>query len=485
MIGRVVASSTEEVHIRLDDNVDVESLAMGTLLVIDSNYKYLARVHSIGSRNLGEPQLADKVASAYGRDVYSDIEPALGNQFYYVAKAKVAGIAGKRLRPAKTIPTFFSPARVAERRDLPFMGAFGAGGIEIGILREIGIPVTLSSEMLITRHCGVFGKTGSGKSNTVKVLVSRFLDAGAPCLIFDVHGEYARHDGLRNHGRVKVVGVSADEDVTISIPLSEIRPIDLQLVSFLNETQSEAVSAIRAKMGRNWIEYILKADRKAVENDFGGMIFEATVLALKRKVERLKGQGYIRSGTDSLRYILNALKKGRTIVVDLSPLEHSDYAIRLITTVISRYLLETYKKMGTESVAHKETLIVLEEAHKLLSKDKARLTIFESIVREGRKFGLGLMVVDQAPRKIHEEVISQLNTVIIMLLSNVKDREHIALASESNLSEFREEMARLDVGEAIVSGLAVPMPLSCSVPVFSPPPAQARVTGNEEFSFNE
>jgi len=483
MIGKVISSSTQEVILRIDDGVEVESIQLGTQIIIESHFTYLARVVSLEMKNLGESNLADKVAALGSESVYGDIGSALGSQFYYICRARLLGKISGRLSGAKTIPRFLSCARKATEDDLRFLGPSDGNAIEIGKLRDLDVNIRLNRSTLITRHCGVFGKTGSGKSNTVKVLISRLIADGCPSLVFDVHGEYSRHDGLRPYKNVIVMGIANNEDITISLPLEAIKPKDVRLVSSLNDTQMEAAEAIRNKKYKGWIKYIKDTDAEVIHRDFKKQINELTILTIKRKIGALYSQEYVGTDFNSLKYIYDAICNGRTIVMDFGDYEHNDYAIRLITTVISRYLLERFKNARKKDIDLPETLIVLEEAHKMLSKDIARATIFENIVREGRKFGLGLLVVDQMPRKIHEEIISQLNTVIIMLLTNMKDREHLVMSSENDLSDFKDEMSRLDVGEAIITGISVPIPLSGMIPIYKPAKGDIE-EHDDDFSFN-
>lgn len=483
MIGKVISSSTQEVILRIDDGVEVESIQLGTQIIIESHFTYLARVVSLEMKNLGESNLADKVAALGNEGVYGDIGSALGSQFYYVCRARLLGKVSDRLSGAKTIPRFLSNVRKANEGDLEFLRPDDCTGLEIGMLRDLNVKIRLDRSTLITRHCGVFGKTGSGKSNTVKVLISKLIADGSPSLVFDVHGEYSRQDGLRPYKDVIVMGIANNEDITISIPLEAIKPKDVRLVSSLNDTQMEAAEAIRNKKYKGWIRYITDTDAEVIHRDFKKQINELTILTIKRKVGALCSQEYVGTDFNSLKYIFDAICKGRTIVLDFGDYEHNDYAIRLITTVISRYLLERFKNARKNDIKLPETLIVLEEAHKMLSKDIARATIFENIVREGRKFGLGLLVVDQMPRKIHEEIISQLNTVIIMLLTNMKDREHLVMSSENDLSDFKDEISRLDVGEAIITGISVPIPLSGMIPIYKPEIGETEEY-DDDFSFN-
>ena len=158
MIGKVITAESDRITARilLDD---IENINMGDLLVIESRFKYLARVSSIFSKNMGESNLPDKMAVL--TDKVDDIESLFGNQFYYAAECGVLGVLGSGIRPAKTIPKFLSRIRKAESRDLKFLLKEGKNYIEIGKLRNMDLPIKIDIESFITKHAGVFGKTGS------------------------------------------------------------------------------------------------------------------------------------------------------------------------------------------------------------------------------------------------------------------------------------------------------------------------------------
>jgi DNA helicase HerA-like ATPase len=104
-------------------------------------------------------------------------------------------------------------------------------------------------------------------------------------------------------------------------------------------------------------------------------------------------------------------------------------------------------------------LIVIEEAHKFLDPLIARQTIFGTIARELRKYNVTLLIVDQRPSGIDEEVMSQIGTRITALLDNERDITAV-LTGISGASGLREVLARLDTKQqAIIMGHAVPMPV--------------------------
>ena len=104
-------------------------------------------------------------------------------------------------------------------------------------------------------------------------------------------------------------------------------------------------------------------------------------------------------------------------------------------------------------------MITIEEAHKFLNPATARQTIFGTIAREMRKYYVSLLVVDQRPSGIDEEVLSQLGTKITALLNDEKDIQGV-LTGVSNASGLRSVLASLDSKQqALVLGHAVPMPV--------------------------
>jgi hypothetical protein len=104
-------------------------------------------------------------------------------------------------------------------------------------------------------------------------------------------------------------------------------------------------------------------------------------------------------------------------------------------------------------------VITIEEAHKFLNPEVASRTIFGTIAREMRKYNVTLLVIDQRPSAIDEEVMSQLGTKITCLLDNEKDIDAV-LAGVSGKSELKTVLARLATKQqALIFGHAVPMPV--------------------------
>lgn len=118
-------------------------------------------------------------------------------------------------------------------------------------------------------------------------------------------------------------------------------------------------------------------------------------------------------------------------------------------------------------------LIVLEEAHAYLSRENegSASVVVRRIAKEGRKYGVGMMLVSQRPAEIDTTILSQCGTLFALRLANDSDRGHIASAAADNLKGLFEMLPVLRTGEAIVVGEAVSLPIRALI---TPPPIGQR-----------
>jgi len=106
-------------------------------------------------------------------------------------------------------------------------------------------------------------------------------------------------------------------------------------------------------------------------------------------------------------------------------------------------------------------MLVVEEAHNFCPQQGvvACSKIFRTIASEGRKFGLGLMIITQRAAKVDKNVLSQCNTQVILKVTNPNDLKAIAASIEGLTNGMEEEIQRLPIGTAIITGGGVSMPL--------------------------
>lgn len=106
-------------------------------------------------------------------------------------------------------------------------------------------------------------------------------------------------------------------------------------------------------------------------------------------------------------------------------------------------------------------LLVLEEAHAYLGKEHAgtAAAAVRRIAKEGRKYGVGVMIVSQRPSEVDPTILSQCGTIFAMRLANETDRGQVAGAASDNLKGLFDMLPVLRTGEAIVVGEAVSLPV--------------------------
>jgi hypothetical protein len=117
--------------------------------------------------------------------------------------------------------------------------------------------------------------------------------------------------------------------------------------------------------------------------------------------------------------------------------------------------------------------LVLEEAHAYLSKENAgsAAAAVRRIAKEGRKYGVGMMIVSQRPSEIDSTILSQCGTLFAMRLANDTDRGQVAGAASDNLKGLFDMLPVLRTGEAIIVGEAVSLPVRTLI---SPPAPNRR-----------
>jgi uncharacterized protein len=127
----------------------------------------------------------------------------------------------------------------------------------------------------------------------------------------------------------------------------------------------------------------------------------------------------------------------------------------------------------SEGGRERPILVVLEEAHVYLGQNNVgpATTIVKKIVKEGRKYGIGAMIVSQRPSEIDATILSQCGTIFSMRLSNPSDRAHVTGTVSDNLEGLFSSLPILRIGEAIIVGEAVHLPVRTLI---DPPPANRR-----------
>lgn len=152
-------------------------------------------------------------------------------------------------------------------------------------------------------------------------------------------------------------------------------------------------------------------------------------------------------------------------ILDLSGVP-SAVLVRLIGSIL-RIVYEAlfWSREKTEGGILRPLLVVMEEAHRYLSADADHVAadIVKRIVKEGRKYGIGAMVISQRPAEVDETVLSQCGTMLALRLSNPADRARVKGTLPDNLAGLMDLLPVLRTGEAIIAGEAARLPVRCRI----------------------
>jgi len=190
--------------------------------------------------------------------------------------------------------------------------------------------------------------------------------------------------------------------------------------------------------------------------------------ALHDKLRRLFGKPYIveKPAADSVKNIIDALENGQHVVLSFGEKFDTDLDYLLVSNILTRKIrlawekrTNDYRSDQTKNPEPRPLVIVVEEAHKLLNREMAAQTTFATIARELRKYYVTLLIVDQRPSQIYDEVMSQLGTRISGWLGDDLDSQAV-LSGLSGRDALRGMLARLQPKEEVLLlGWGVPMPL--------------------------
>ncbi|ATY34325.1 ATPase [Sphingomonas psychrotolerans] len=152
-------------------------------------------------------------------------------------------------------------------------------------------------------------------------------------------------------------------------------------------------------------------------------------------------------------------------VLDLSGVP-SSILMRLIGGILNIiYEALFWSREMPEGGRARPLLVVMEEAHRYLGREDASLArdAVQRIVKEGRKFGIGAMIVSQRPSEIDDTILSQCGTFFSLRLSNASDRSKVQAALPDSLSGIVDSLPVLRTGEAVITGEAAKLPVRCRI----------------------
>ena len=519
-IGIVVAGSvTGGLKVKLHRTTPVESVSVGSYVTIHGKHqRVFGMVTDVQLDSLDPalvslpPDLSDPFVSEVmeGTAYYGTLE---------VLPMLVVDPVTDETKPVRTVAPHFSLATRAIGDDVgKVFGVEDDEHLVIGSPLEMdAIEVVLDLEKVVERSSGVFGKTGTGKTFLVRQLLAGFVKGHvASTLVFDMHNEYgwAGRDHERKRdvkglkqlfpGRVVVLTLDAESsrrrgvktDGEIQIGFSEIEPEDIEvLAEVLNLTEASRQVPYRLfrEAGSRWLKDFLALDGEGMKELVERLgEHEATVQSLRRRLETLNRFPFLTpdGGNRVIEEVLQYLGRGYSVVLEFGRYGNNEVAYLLVANLITRrihqgYVQRSERAMGDGALDMPQLVITIEEAHKVLSPTLANQTIFGTIAREMRKTGVTLLVVDQRPSGIDEEVRSQIGTKLVCLLDNERDVDAV-LSGVSGRTQLRQVLAGLDsVQQALLLGHALPMPVVVRTREYGSPESYAALSASDALESKE
>lgn len=192
-----------------------------------------------------------------------------------------------------------------------------------------------------------------------------------------------------------------------------------------------------------------------------------------------------------MQQFLGYLNKSNITIVDLSgiPFEVLSITVSLVSRLIFDFCFH-YSKLKHEqgSLNDVPVMIVCEEAHNYVPQDdnvayKSSRKSIERIAKEGRKYGLSLMVVSQRPSEVSETIFAQCNNFVALRLTNSNDQNYVRRLFPDNSNAITDILPNLAPGECIVVGDAVLLPAVVQMQMPEPKPQSESVKFHQEWQY--
>ncbi len=337
--------------------------------------------------------------------------------------------------------------------------------------RELAhVPVRFSVGRLKGRRSFVFARAGYGKSNLIKYLMAQLYSSppDVGLLIFDPEGEYALPDAHGRPGLVNVPGlrnrISLYTQRHVEPPFADVvrgttyldfgdfPPQDI-VAGVVPVEKQDAVFAnlLRSQDWKQWKELVDLLAEKGFSTEDAEMARllrykarrdDVSLAAIKNNLVPAIRR-FHRTGSTLGKNVLEELRQGRVVIVDLSFLGAED-SLAVTGMLLWRVFQHNVRHLTDVARRTVRCLAVLEEAQTMLGDRRLDdRDVFVRWVKEGRKYGLGCVLITQQPSSISEQIISQGDNFFVFHLLNEGDlqtlKRHNAYFTDELLGFIRNE----------------------------------------------
>ena len=509
MIGKVQYVDTGNVTINIENDELVNSVQVNQIVQVNSS--------KTGEKIIGlVTKILRKASPVDGEDdgITSVLENSIRVNLVGTLKEKEGTKKHVFKRTLNTVPSLDAECFLLQGQELSdFMKAISSGStnpLTIGkyTMSEESVA-NLDGNKFFQRHAVIVGGTGSGKSWTVANIMEKAAALkSVNVVIFDIHGEYTPLEGLANAKLLKIAGpsekpsneqavflpywlLSYEEMAAMLLDRSDTNApnqsralFDLILkekqltVQRVGDSATEVHMTVESPVPYKIQTVLDELKRLDVEMVQGARAEKQGPLngKLTRFVQRLESKitdkrlNFLFNGDDALldyewlpQLIEKLLGFGNSNglkIIDFS--EVPSDILPLITGLLGRIIFTV--QQWTEAAERHPIAIFCDEAHLYLpvtaadNMDERGLKNFERIAKEGRKYGVSLVVISQRPADVSKTILSQCGNFIAMRLTNPEDQNVIRRLFPDSLGDFAEMLPILDVGEGLVVGDASLLP---------------------------
>ncbi|MBU0614448.1 ATP-binding protein [Patescibacteria group bacterium] len=521
MLGTVREVDTRKVSVLVENDEDLRKARVGQLVAIElsgASETWLIAIIEKVIRFVGQQDSQDDKTKKETTDELSEEQVVnnvrltlVGSFCWDPIKEKSVFTRSLLQMPGITDNCFVLLGKQLET----FMAVLSGSGegehsLELGkYVIDESAKAYLDGNKFFQRHAALLGSTGSGKSWTVASILERAAKLPTSNLIvFDLHGEYrelsyARH--LRIPGPDEL-GTASDE--LLYLPYWLLNAEEMQAM-FIDRSEFSAHNQVMAfqdavvvqkkailqKLGKQDVlnaftldspvpfsldkvikslkdmnEEMTQGARGLKQGQFFGQ-FSRLLTRLNSKLSD-KRYGFLFNAPESehdydamactaTKLMDYATKGAQVKVIDFS--EVPAEILPVIVGLVARIIYQV--QFWTNHDKRRPLALVCDEAHLYLPKKDGKNPVelraiesFEKIAKEGRKYGVALVIISQRPSDVSETILSQCNNVIALRLTNGADRNTVSKLMPESLESLLEVLPIMDIGEALVVGDAVLLP---------------------------
>ncbi len=379
------------------------------------------------------------------------------------------------------------------------------------------VNVSVDGHAIVTRHLAILAMTGAGKSWTARRIIEQLANKNYPIVIFDPHGDYtglAEVPNLKNRVRryyAQFPLFEEDSDTVAEI----VSTLGYGLTDTMRGRFDDVFRAAKSfivddeeemKQRTEWLSKIIgnpnvnqygvkanmwlianlaqageiilgKANREGQDKlrDWGWDGFRNYTGTDRRTLEGIKKRAYRAAAA------LQRMEKTNQIVArSASPLptdrkelvKYGQISVVALAGYTGDFQATLYNIIASDIFESKvageldlPVLFLLEEAHNFAPAhantpaEQQSIMVTKQIAQEGRKFGVGLILISQRPSRLDETTLSQCNSYIIMRMVNPADQNYVRRVVETLGEDEARMLPDLDVGEAILSGQLINFPV--------------------------